>query len=111
MFWMTVFYAVISSRHKFATTLSRLPDLVIPGTIDFMHDLIENIHRRSYEERIREVELSIFTPIVFSMSGGAGSTSCNSNDEKISITHCREERVVFQQCNELDKKPVLLLTD
>ena len=32
----------------------------------------EREKRRSYEERIREVELSTFTPIVFSTSGGAG---------------------------------------
>ena len=32
----------------------------------------EREKRRSYEERLREIELSTFTPIVFSMSGGAG---------------------------------------
>ena len=71
----------------------------------------EREKRRSYEERIREVELSTFTPMHCFFNVWWGGTSCNSNDEKISITHCREEKVVFQYCNELDKKPVLLLSD
>ena len=35
----------------------------------------EREKRRSYEERIREVELSSFTPLVFTTTGGAGPTA------------------------------------
>ena len=32
----------------------------------------ENVKKRSYEQRIREVELSSFTPLVFAQTGGLG---------------------------------------
>ena len=38
----------------------------------FWSDLIEMMKKREYGDRVREVELASFTPLVFSTTGGMG---------------------------------------
>ena len=69
-----------------------------PQSRNAIHIQHEREKKRSYEESLHEVELSTFTPIVFSLIYLVGRDQLQQyNDEKPSITLCREEIVTHCQ--------------
>ena len=53
---------------------------------------LERLKRRSYEQRVREIEHGTFTPLIFSASGGLGKAA--------HLTYCRLASLLSAKWNE-----------